>query len=121
MSFTVGILQRGLEGNPRDPRVVTVELSGDQLQVKLVKNMKNIISINGGSVTMPQKVALAAIGQHRPVSVIEHDNDRLLVTARFAGRLRTVGIDRDGNGVLLAGWDKPIVRSRTLLSREFGR
>jgi hypothetical protein len=118
MSFIVEILQQPEGG---ETHKVRTELSSEELQKRLHMDMRSVVSISGKAVTVPQKMELRKIAANRIVQSITHEGDALLVAARFGGRPRTWGIKPDGAGYWAKGGNDPLVRSRTLPSRELGR
>lgn len=95
MAFNVIIRQRPA-GMPA--MLTQVEMSMDTLQLKLVKDIQNVMTINGASVNLAQKTTLRKLGEHYEVTNVETaDHGRaLLVTGRREGFMREWIIDAGG-------------------------
>ena len=94
MSFNVIIRQRPA-GMPA--MLTQVEMSMDTLQLKLVKDIQNVMTINGASVNLAQKTTLRRLGEHYEVTNIDGLGDgRVSVTARREGFMRKWIMDAGG-------------------------
>lgn len=101
MSFNVVLRQRP-EGQAA--QLVTVpEMSSDSLQLKLIKDMENVMSINGAFVTKAQKEQLRKAGRHWQIIDVQPEDQSLLVTARRDGFIRTWSLDPAGQGRFVDG------------------
>lgn len=103
MSFDVVIYQTidrtGIPGRRSDSSsmLIRTELSTDGLQLKLTKDIHNVVSINGQRLTIAQKEAIRAIGAHYEVTDLEDNGgDSVLITLRREGHMRVMRIAQSG-------------------------
>jgi hypothetical protein len=101
MAFEVVVRQRP-EGLPL--HLVKSEMSGNTLQLKLIKDAPNVMTINGASLNLAQKRALRGMGTAWELTDLESkSNGHIVVTIRREGHLRKVGIATDGSGRFVDG------------------
>jgi hypothetical protein len=87
-------------------------MSTDSLQLKLIKDIHNILSINGQKLTLLQKEAVRSLGQWYEVTDIKgNGGSSVLVTLRREGFMRTLRIDQMGKGGFVDG-EGPAVNVR---------
>lgn len=110
MSFMVVLRQHPVGMNTM---LTTVEMSMDTLQLKLIKDMDNIISVNDVRLTRPQKEALHTIGTRWDVTDVRPGNmGTALVTARREGYLRVWLVALDGSAHFVDGMDERVQTTR---------
>ena len=94
MSFQVLIEQRP-EG--RSAMLTTTEMSMDSLQLKLIKDIHSIISVNGQRLTIAQKEAIRQLGTRYEVTDLRNNGGAsVLVTLRREGHMRTMSVGQSG-------------------------
>jgi hypothetical protein len=101
MSFQVVIRQRP-EGAALE--LVKVEYDNDRLQLKLIKALPDVMSINGAALSVAQKRALRAIGTAWQMTDLQPTSDGAVrVSIRREGHIRTLLIGLDGKGGFVDG------------------
>jgi hypothetical protein len=96
MSFQVIVLQTPFG---HSAMLTRTELSTDTLQLKLIKDIHNVVSINGHKLTLAQKETLRTLGTRWEVTDLEgQESGSVLVTARREGFMRTWTVDPMGVG-----------------------
>lgn len=129
MSFQVVIYQTidrtGIPGRRSDSSsmLIRTELSTDGLQLKLTKDIQNVVSINGHKLTFAQKETLRTLGTRWEVSAIEGlESGSVLITARREGYVRTWTVDQDGVGRFADGYGQlvPVSLQDPLNSAPWG-
>lgn len=101
MAFEVIVRQRpeGMKSH-----LAKAEMSNDTLQLKLVKDIQNVMSINGASVNLAQKRTLRGIGTAFEVTDVRPGTGgEVEVTIRREGHLRRVLLATDGKGRFVDG------------------
>ena len=101
MAFKVIVRQRpeGMEAH-----LATAEMSNDTLQLKLTKDIQNIMSINGAPLNLAQKRTLRGIGTAYEVTDLRgRPQGEVMVTIRREGHLRKVILGTDGRGRFVDG------------------
>jgi hypothetical protein len=100
MAFEVTIRQRP-EGQL--PQLVKSEMSNDTLQLKLIKDIEDVMAINGHALNLAQKQALRGIGTAWEIINAEGQGVNMLVTIRREGHMRKVLINVAGRGRFVDG------------------
>lgn len=101
MSFKVIVLQTPVG---QSAMLTRTELSTDGLQLKLTKDIHNVVSINDHKLTFAQKETLRMLGTRWGVTDLEgQEGGSMLITARREGFMRTWTIDPMGVGQFADG------------------
>ena len=121
MSFQVVIRQRP----PGMAVMLTkVEMSTDGLQLKLIKDIQDVMSINGQAVNTAQKETIRKLGTRWEVTDIEADEQpgSVRVTARREGFVRGWTVDSAGRGAFADGngHSVPVRRADPLTESTWG-
>ncbi len=104
MAFQVVIRQRpeGMEAH-----LVKAEMSGDSLQLKLIKALPDIMTVNGVPLNIAQKRALRGMGTAWELTDLQRAPEiatgAVLVEIRREGHVRKVRIETDGKGRFVDG------------------
>lgn len=76
--------------------LLRINMGTDELHLRLIKDISNVVHINGHRATLDQKLVLRRLGAHRPVNDVAWEGDVMLASVRMRGHEVVWWIGPDG-------------------------